>query len=158
MAVFKFCVRNNAVYLSPIPVSMFHKQWGLMKPGLHGACPCPCVPPLLLYWFSSLLGTDFIKPVSLCLSTMCSLGVLQGLLQRLSYPSSPLPSAASWETTPLVTVWHQVCWHLLSSASQLGLSCPLKLKKVRICLSCASIWKTHAVFLVLTSLKLAWNC
>lgn len=44
-------------------------------------------------------------------SGMRKLGVLQGLMQGFGYPSSSLPSAASWEATPLG--WQrdtQMCW------------------------------------------------
>lgn len=128
MAVFKFCMRNSSFYLALFPVNIFHKQWSLMNPGLQWVCLCPCTSCC-----STLAWHCFSKAMScLCPSAYPQyvlwhekLGVLWGLLQRFSYPSSPLPLLPAGKPLLVVTVWHPgvlAGWHLINSASHVGVS------------------------------------
>lgn len=161
MAVFKSCVGNSAVCLALFPVSMFHKQWGLMKPGLQWACVCPSTSSAVL----PMPDTDLIRPYLACVplpihnmsSGMKKLGVLQGLCKGSVTPAHHFPTLPAGKPHRVVTVWHPgvlAGWHLLNSASHVRVSCPLKLKNDFLPL--CKLWKDmHCLFLGLTSLKLA---
>lgn len=147
---------------------MFHKQWGLMKPGLQRACLGPCTSSAVV----PLPDTDLIRPYLACVPSAYpqyvpwheKAGSPAGCLAKVQLPQLTTSLRCQLGNHPaVVTVWHTGVlpgWHLLNSASHVGVSCPLKLKKLIISFSYASFGNhtIRCLFLVLTFLKLAWNC
>lgn len=141
-----------------------------MEPGLQWACLGPCTSSAVV----PLPDTDLIRLYLACIPSACPQCVLwhgkagspAGCLAKVQLPQLITSLRCQLGNHPtVVTVWHTgvlAGWHLLNSASCAGVSYPLNLKRVIISFSCASFGKLrttpYAVFLVLTFLKLAWNC
>lgn len=145
---------------------MFHKQWGLMKPGLQWAC-------LLCTHTSSAVAPlpDTTGLIRLCLPhvpSVCPQYVLwheeagspAGSRARVWLPQLTTSLCCQLGGHPTaVTGRHAdvlVGWQLLNSANHVRVSCPLKFKVVIVSFPYAGsrLSKTctaHCIFLVLTS-------
>lgn len=161
MAVFKFCVRNSAVYLALFPVSFFHKQWGLMKPGLQWACLCPCTSSAW-HWFNKARSCLCPSAYPQYIRWHEKAGGTAGSLAKVQLPQLTTSLCCQlgnhpqwWQCDTRVCQQAGTCWTVQAMCGFL----PSEAQEGHNFLPLCKLWKDiHCLFLVLTSLKLASNC